>query len=137
MIFVDTCFFLALALKDDHLHQHALAWKPFLRGRFITTDFVLLEVADKLSIPKLRGFVSTAFTLAKSPPRFTVVPVSEELMSRGYELFQARPDKAWGLTDCISFCLMKERGVTEALTHDRHFEQAGFKAMLRHDPSAN
>jgi uncharacterized protein len=42
----------------------------------------------------------------------------------------SRRDKEWSLTDCISFVVMKERGLTEALTADHHFEQAGFKALL-------
>jgi len=137
MIFVDTSFFLALVLKDDELHERALAWQPSLRGRFITTSFVLLEVADDLSVPRLRKFASAIFSLVKRSPEFVVVPVSEELMLRGYELFRTRPDKEWGLTDCISFEVMRERQITDALTHDRHFEQAGFRALLRHEPPGN
>ena len=50
---------------------------------------------------------------------------------RGLALYRARPDKAWSLIDCISFMVMTERGITEALTGDHHFEQAGFRAPLR------
>jgi uncharacterized protein len=46
-------------------------------------------------------------------------------------MFAARSDKRWSLTDCISFVVMQERGLTEALTADRHFEQAGFSILLR------
>jgi predicted nucleic acid-binding protein len=53
------------------------------------------------------------------------------LFSRGHQLFIDRPDKTWGLTDCISFALMQERNIRDALTADRHFEQAGFVALLR------
>ena len=49
----------------------------------------------------------------------------------GVRLYVARPDKDWSLTDCISFVVMRERGITEALTGDRHFEQAGFVALLK------
>jgi predicted nucleic acid-binding protein len=60
----------------------------------------------------------------------TVIPASQELFDKGVELYDARPDKQWSLTDCISFVLMEQRGITEALTADRHFEQAGFVALL-------
>ena len=62
---------------------------------------------------------------------FEVVPASAELFQRGVEFFCARPDKEWSLTDCISFVVMAEKGISEALTADRHFEQAGFKALLK------
>jgi predicted nucleic acid-binding protein len=46
------------------------------------------------------------------------------------DLYRNRADKNWSLTDCISFVVMKRKGITEALTGDHHFEQAGFKALL-------
>ena len=52
-------------------------------------------------------------------------------MVRSVALFEERPDKAWSLTDCVSFVVMRERGIAAALMGDRHFEQAGFRAMLR------
>ena len=66
-----------------------------------------------------------------SDPDTVFVPASELLFRQGRQLFAARPDKAWSLTDCISFVVMTERGLTEALTGDHHFEQAGFRALLR------
>ena len=68
------------------------------------------------------GYVPNV-TLKLSPP-------SAELFDRGCELYTSRSDKEWSLTDCISFVVMKERGLTDALTPDRHFEQAGFKVLL-------
>ncbi len=60
----------------------------------------------------------------------TIVPSSSDLFWRGIKLFDARPDKEWSLTDCISFEVMAELGLTDALTADHHFEQAGFRALL-------
>jgi hypothetical protein len=59
------------------------------------------------------------------------VPASRELFDSGWALYQDRPDKDWSLTDCISFVAMRERGIIEALTGDHHFEQAGFRALLK------
>jgi predicted nucleic acid-binding protein len=53
------------------------------------------------------------------------------LLDRGIELFSHRADKAWSLTDCTSFAVMQEEELTDALTTDHHFEQAGFTALLR------
>jgi predicted nucleic acid-binding protein len=56
--------------------------------------------------------------------------VTDNLIVRGFDLFRSRPDKSWGLTDCISFVIMNEAGITDALTADVHFQQAGFRALL-------
>ena len=60
-----------------------------------------------------------------------LLPSSRELFDRGLQLFSDRPDKEWSLTDCISFVVMGERSLTEALTSDHHFEQAGFTVLLK------
>ena len=59
-----------------------------------------------------------------------VIPVSSDLLMRAKALFASRPDKAWSLTDCTSFIIMQEHRLTEALTTDHHFTQAGFHALL-------
>jgi len=61
---------------------------------------------------------------------FEIVPLSEELYKEGKELFSARPDKDWSLTDCLSFLVMQNRRIRVALTPDNHFRQAGFEALL-------
>jgi hypothetical protein len=60
-----------------------------------------------------------------------MIPATQELFDRGVALYESRPDKEWSLTDCISFVVMADHGITEALTGDRHFEQAGFVALLK------
>ena len=62
--------------------------------------------------------------------RIEVVPLSEDLYVQAADLFRQCADKEWGLTDCISFVLMREKGLQEALTTDTHFRQAGFRALL-------
>ena len=67
----------------------------------------------------------------KEDQRMRIVPAEPSLWERGLTLYFQRPDKEWSLTDCISFVVMQEEGLTEALTGDHHFGQAGFKALLR------
>jgi predicted nucleic acid-binding protein len=64
-------------------------------------------------------------------PFVRIIPPSDEQYARGFDLYRRRPDKEWSLTDCISFVVMAEEGLTEALTGDKHFEQAGFAALLK------
>jgi predicted nucleic acid-binding protein len=59
---------------------------------------------------------------------------SEQLFAAGVRLLAERTDKEWSLTDCLSFIVLAERGITRALTYDHLFEQAGFEALLRRDP---
>ena len=60
-----------------------------------------------------------------------IVPTTDQLWQEGFDLYQRRLDKEWSLTDCISFVVMQREGITDALTGDKHFEQAGFTALLK------
>lgn len=64
-------------------------------------------------------------------PRVKVIPQSRESFMAGLELYRARPDKGYSLIDCISMQTMRNEGITEALTNDRHCEQEGFRALFR------
>jgi len=66
----------------------------------------------------------------RGAPGIRIIPATEQLLWRGFELYRNRPDKAWSLTDCISFVVMADEGLTEALTGDRHFEQAGYRVLI-------
>src|SRR5688500_16253317 len=98
--------------------------------QLITSEFVLTEIADGLSSIAFRKAAARAIGLFRSDPNVQIVPVSSTLFDRALELFEARGDKSWGLTDCTSFVVMKDGGVTDALTTDQHFEQAGFNSLL-------
>ena len=67
----------------------------------------------------------------ESDPKVRIVPADETLVREGFALYRQRPDKDWSLTDCISFVVMQREHITEALTADHHFEQAGFVALLK------
>jgi uncharacterized protein len=128
--FADTYYFLALLNRRDSAHQRAIAASQVAGRSFVTTEFVLLELGDALSKPPLREEFSAICGLIESTPTFRVVPASTELLHRGLALYQARGDKEWQLTDCISFVVMEDEGIRDALTGDRHFEQAGFNLLL-------
>ena len=88
-------------------------------------------MADGLSAPANRSAFLLLLRSIEKNSAFEIVLPDSDLFERGIDLFSRRPDKAWSLTDCISFVVMTDRGLTEALTGDRHFEQAGFRALLR------
>jgi predicted nucleic acid-binding protein len=70
----------------------------------------------------------------RTSPEYIVLQATAPLFDAGLTLHAQRPDKEWSLTDCISFVVMEQRGIAEALAYDHHFEQAGFVALLRRDP---
>lgn len=129
--FVDTSYLLALVHQRDAFHEAAARWQRQAEGRLVTTSYVLLETANGLSHHAYRLTAAALISEIRSASEFRVVPGSEPLMDAGLNLFRSRTDKDWSLTDCISFFVMREQGITEALTADHHFEQAGFKALLR------
>src|SRR5688572_33488905 len=131
VVFVDTFYFLALLNERDPAHERAIAASREPERSFLTTEFVLLELADALSKPPLREEFKAVYRLVQSAALFRVVPASSELIRRGLALYSERGDKEWQLTDCISFVVMTGEQITDALTGDRHFEQAGFKALLK------
>jgi predicted nucleic acid-binding protein len=134
-LFLDSAYPIALVSGTDQHHAVAekialaLETKPV---RLITTRAVLLEIGNALAKPHVR-FIGTGLLKGfENDPQVEIVSLDDRLYRRGFELFNSRSDKAWSLTDCISFVVMSERGLTEALTSDQHFEQAGFAALLRH-----
>jgi predicted nucleic acid-binding protein len=131
LIFADTFYFLALLNQDDAAHQKARAVSEELTDPILTTAWVLTEVADALAAPNLRQVFLSLMENLRSDPSTTIVPPSHALFEQGLNFYAERPDKDWTLTDCISFVVMQQYGITEALTGDRHFEQAGFRALLR------
>jgi predicted nucleic acid-binding protein len=128
--FVDTHYLLALINTSDQYHAAAVKHGPFGVSKLVTTTWVLVEFADALCSVRsranaakfIRSFISQKFVevVAPSLPQF----------ENALELYELRPDKSWSLTDCISFELMKQHGIQDALTGDHHFEQAGFRALL-------
>ena len=131
IVFADTSFYVAALSPRDVNHTRAESVGRSVRGRVVTTEYVLLEVATSFCGAANRPvFLGLLQTLQKDP-EVVIVPASSDLWQRGIALFDARPDKDWSLTDCISFEVMQDWGITDALTADHHFEQAGFVALLK------
>jgi len=131
-VFADTAYFIALLNGDDAAHERALRFSRQHFREIVVTEFVLLELADAFSRPPDRADFLVMDEFVRQTSAYRVIPATSELLQRGRDLFTARPDKAWSLTDCISFAVMQEHGLTEALTTDHHFTQAGFHALLAH-----
>jgi predicted nucleic acid-binding protein len=136
MILLDTGYFVALFTPDDHLHDRATAWSLQLPEPLLVIEYVLWECVNTFSKPKDRASAHALIDHVASDPNCELIHASPEIFAAGLQLHRARPDKEWSLTDCISFHVMRERGVTHALAYDVHFEQAGFEALLRKDPPA-
>jgi len=130
-VFADAFYFVARLNGRDQYHELVVAFARNLRARLITTDWVLMEVADALAKSECRHRVREFILRLRQAPGSEVVPASRELLDRALELYHQHTDKEWKLTDCVSFVAMRDRGLTEALTQDHHFEQAGLTALLK------
>lgn len=129
-LFVDTSFYIGLLRPDDAQHRRCLTFDADYRGTYVTSEFVLIELANWLADEHNRLVFAELVELLRSDPRTTILPASSEWFARGLELYVNRRDKSWALTDCITFQMMREHGLTDALTADHHFTQAGFNAVL-------
>lgn len=130
-VFADTYYYLALGNRSDEAHAKAVSFARTLQIPLVTTAWILTEVADAMARATDRAAFVTLLGLLRADASLTIVPPSEDLFEQGIELYSNRPDKDWPLTDCISFVVMQQFHMTEALTGDHHFEQAGFRALLK------
>ena len=128
---MDTSFVVALVNQRDQHHLRALDLSSqFERRPLLTTDVVLLEIGNALaknfraeSIQVIDDFLTSS--------KIQIVHLYPDLFHKAFSLYRSRLDQTWGLIDCVSFIVMREAGIVESLTADKHFEQAGFRALLR------
>lgn len=130
-VFADTYYYLALLVARDETHRAAVELTRQLRGQIVTTGWVLMEFANAVSKSRRRHYFPSLWDDLKQNPQMLIIPSNEALFDEGIELYRSRPDKDWSLTDCISFLVMEREGITEALTGDYHFEQAGYKILFK------
>lgn len=130
-VFADTSFYLAVLNPRDAAHANAVEVGDRVERPVVLSDFILLELGNALSAVRERELFSRLVPHLRSHPNVRIIPASRDLLDRGFQLFSCRVDKAWSLTDCTSFVVMQEEGLTDALTTDHHFEQAGFTVLLQ------
>lgn len=132
-LFLGASYAIALSSATDRHHQRAVELSSQVEADnsdLVTTRAVILEIGNALSRLRYRAAAVALLDAVENDPAVEVVALSEDLYSRGLELYRRHQDKEWGLTDCISFTVMRERSITDALTADDHFRQAGFRVLL-------
>jgi len=131
-IFADTSYWMALVNPRDQIHQKALSVSRHLSSEsLLTTEMVLVEVLNSFSDSLYREAVGRMVTSLRQDENLTIVPQTPAQFKSALQRYQQAADKNWSLTDCASFEVMEAENIEAALTHDRHFVQAGFEALLR------
>ena len=130
-VFADTVYYLAPTNPRDQYAALATRFTAGFAGAFVTTAWVLSEVANSLARGPDRACFSTCTTIWPTIVALRSCRPRQNLFEQGIELYAQRADKEWSLTDCISFIVMREYGLTDALTADHHYQQAGFTVLLQ------
>ena len=130
-VFADTSFFVAYVNPRDLAHDLAHEFMTTFSEDIVTTAWILAELGNYLAEGKNRRLFVPLVEQFTADWRSRIIPASSELFDQAMALYGKRPDKHWSFTDCASFIVMKQRSLKEALTADHHFEQAGFKALLK------
>jgi hypothetical protein len=132
-VFADTSYWIALLNPRDDLHLKAAATsRDYSSQQIVTSEMVLTEFLNSFSDygPRLRQAAARAVLSLRDSAQVVIVPQTSQLFEKALKRYQDMADKNWSLTDCASFLIMEDERLT-ALTHDRHFGQAGFRALLR------
>jgi len=130
-VFADAAYFIAVLNPTDNFHARALELARRPAGPLVTTYWILAEVGDAFSQTGHRPKFARLLELLASTPDIEVLSPTIEQFQAGAALHASRPDKRWSLTDCITFSVMNDLRLVDALTTDYHFEQAGFRALMR------
>lgn len=133
-IFIDTSYLVALLDTKDNQHERALlSLQEFGGIDQVTSEMILTELLNYFCA---RGSLFRQMALnvmddLRSDPKIEIIPQSSELFEQACQYYRQRSDKQYSLTDCASMVIMKEKGINQVLTHDHHFQQEGFIALLR------
>ena len=133
-IFADTFYWVALTNVRDSAHERAKEFSRSLSSAsLVTTEPVLIEYLNYFAAwgPEFRLMASASANSMFSSSSVKVLPLTAELFEAGVDLYAARPDKGYSLTDCTSMVAMRRQGLSQALTNDQHFDQEGFRALFR------
>ena len=132
-VFLDTSYAVALSAPTDQNHQRAVQLAEELEEAgtsFVTTRAILLEIGNALSKVRYRQAAVRLLAALEHDPKVEIVPAAEDIYRRAVEIYSERLDKEWGLIDCMSFVVMTDQQLVDALTTDNHFRQAGFRVLL-------
>ena len=132
VVFADTFYWIAFTNLQDAAHKRAKAL-GLERASIVTTEEVLIEYLNYFAAwgPNFRLKSSANVEEIMKNPMVHVVEQTPASFLTGLDLYRTRPDKGYSLTDCISMQTMRNNGLTDALTNDRHFEQEGFHVLFR------
>lgn len=127
-VFADTFYWLAILNPKDSQHEQAIEIQ--VPGPIVTHWGVIIEVMDALCSERTRPLAVRFWEEITSAQEVIIIPLDESLLMGAADLFGSRRDKEWSMTDCLSFVVMSEREIEDALTGDHHFEQAGFQILF-------
>ena len=133
-VFADTGYWIALLNRNDSLNAKARELSVTLQDTtIVTTEMVLTELLNNASRKgsERRRITAEAVAAWTENSQMEIVPQTSDQFRAALELYLARLDQSWSVVDCASFIVMETRQIQEALAFDRHFEQAGFTALLR------
>ena len=131
--FLDTSYAISLSVVTDQKHTVAVALARQLRAdktRLLVTRAVMLEIGNSLSKARYRAAALALLNALEVDASVEIIELNADDYRAAMQMFQSHTDKEWGLVDCISFVVMRRRGLSDALTADSHFVQAGFRALL-------
>ena len=135
-VFADTAYWIAILNRHDQLHSIAVQLSRKLQpSQIVTTELVLIELLNDFGSrnSNLRSIAMNSVIALQNDPNVQIISQTPERFQFAFSLYCKRPDKAWSLTDCLSFIIMSEYNITGALSYDQHFIQAGFQALMRED----
>ena len=133
-VFADTSYWYGLMIRNDQWHAAALRATAAVGDRpIITTEMVLVELLNAVSRlgPALRTDAVARIRRMQRVPNITIIEQTAVQFEEALDYYAERLDKRWGITDCASFLAMTDAGITDALTADRDFGQAGFRVLMR------
>ncbi len=134
IVFADAGYWIAMINPLEILHLKAKAISRNLgKTKIITTELILVELLNFYAAggAHARALAVRYVAQIRQNSFVEIVSMDESLFTRGYKLYASRLDKEWGMVDCVSFSVMQERGLFDALAYDHHFQQAGYRALLR------
>ena len=133
-VFADSGYWIAILNRNDQWNRAAVLATQRVRGRrIVTSEMVIVEFLNGVARFGRQSREQAVITVRGlyNNPNIAIIRQSNLQLDAAIERYSSRSDQRWSVTDCASFLIMEEQGITDALAHDRDFVQAGFRALLR------